>query len=493
MTKDTLPLGSEQAFLATASHEIRTPLNGILGMVSLLLETELNASQREYAEAIRTSGSRLLDLLNNVLDFARLDGEGVQLATEVFDPVLLAQEVAELLAPRAHEKGLDLAILPVQLRLPMLMGDSGRIRQVLFNLIGNALKFTQTGGILVDLSHQENRFTIRIVDSGPGIPAKAQGQLFEAFRQTDAKDAQNDGGVGLGLAIVKRLCDLMGGEVSLESEVGRGTCFTVNLPIEAATTASERPANDPLAGQVALIGLPPATRLAIGSKLMRAGMTVLTYGETWDNTLLEADLILAGADMSETHLSPLLDTSRVLIVMRPEDRGRLGHFKKQGAIGWLVRPVRAATLVERVGIALKGELAPEEELLPRSGQGRIVIADDNPINALLAQRALESSGFNVTLASTGREALDAIAQISPHLVLMDIRMPIMDGFEAMKQLRLAGNQVPVIAVSAEMNPEIEDRARQAGANGVAAKPLDADSLRRLAIKWTHNAEQAGAA
>lgn len=492
MSEKTTDLSAEQAFLATTSHEIRTPLNGILGTVSLLLESDLNPSQREYADAIRNSGERLLDLLNNVLDFARLGSGEIELSNDVFRPTAMAREVVELLSSRAHGRGLDIALRNKTERALTVRGDSGKTRQILFNLVGNALKFTETGSVLVDLDYQDGTLHLDIYDSGPGISEPNQKSLFNAFQQVNHEDAQKDGGVGLGLAIVHRICGAMSGDISVSSQIGVGTCFSVRLPFQQAPSKDNFPANDAIDGRVVLVGLPTATTLAAAATLGRAGATVLNVLPPEAALKADAKLILANADLPKRTLRALCKAAPTLIVLRHEDRAEMPRFRTLGAAGWLLRPLRAASLIERAGIAISGG-QPNDSEADETGTGHILFADDNPINGLIARRALESSGFAVTVASTGREALDAVEQISPDLILMDLRMPIMDGFEAMKRLRAAGITTPVIAVSAEINPEIEKRARRAGADGVAAKPLDAEALRQLAFKWINGHAQMGAA
>ena len=472
-------LDSAHRFTAAVSHEIRTPLNGILGMAALLEETELLPSQRDYASAIRKSGMRLLDLLNNVLDFSRMEAGDIPLDIAPFDTYELVQDVAELLAPRAHAVGLDIAAVVHPDLAPRMVGDAGRLRQVLFNLAGNAIKFTETGSVLIEARPGVGGEGIELIvrDTGAGIPEHAKAHLFDAFSQVSAADARRDGGVGLGLAIVARLVEAMKGKVHLDSAYGHGAMFVVSVPLEVvpASTARKRQ-QTPL--RIA-VELTPASSLACLAALAREGAL--------STTPEDADVVIIDAALAPARIEAIARAKRTLVVLRPGDRARIEQFRKMGCAGYLIRPLRAASIVERVGLVVQGAAVPEPEAARKPGTaGAVLIADDNAVNALLASSALKAAGFRVDTVGTGAEALERMNDNDYSVVFMDIRMPVMDGLEATRRIRaLAGpvSQTPIVALTADIDPDLEERARRAGISQLAAKPIDPTRLRELAAFW----------
>ncbi len=483
---------TSKRFVASVSHEIRTPLNGILGMASLLAETELTPAQADYVTAIRQSGARLLDLLNNVLDFARMDAAGIDLELSEVNLVHLAQDVAELLSPRAHEKHLDICVRAEPGFPALLQLDDGRLRQILFNLSGNAIKFTETGGVLIDLSTRDNALLIRVIDTGPGIAQADQARLFEAFGQAEASHLGVDGGVGLGLAIVKRLVTAMNGDIRLISEKGFGACFEVCLPLpeqNQVRRSGQRTDVKPL--KVGLFGLSTPLVLSLSSILAEAG-----HRPILGNIESTVDLWIADSSTLPGTLRQLANVAPLVTLIRPEDRSHIERLRDMGSAAYLMRPIRRASLFARLAaLQENGRLEDETNgadepdppiLAKRSGDGRILVADDNAVNSLLATRTLEKVGYQCQTAATGAEALEAMETQTFDLILMDLRMPVMDGFEAMKRIRsmpTEKNSTPIIAISAEINPDVERAARAAGADAVAAKPLDAETLRSIAGRW----------
>jgi signal transduction histidine kinase/DNA-binding response OmpR family regulator len=482
-------LRAKTTLFATLTHELRTPLNGILGMAGLLQLGKLEPNAQNYVHAIKQSGELLLELITEILDYSRLDAGRVELECAPFDPEATMQDVAELLSPRAHDKGLEIAVV-VRADAPVrVSGDEGRLRQILFNLAGNAVKFTDAGGVVLEMAPRPNgrlRFNVR--DSGPGVPPDKQALIFEEFTQADAGVARRHGGAGLGLAIVKKLALAMGGEAGLTSRPGFGASFWVELPFTALETESVAP---PLAG----------LRICVISRSLLLAQTLRAVTVSLGGAPVERehspDVILFDwrNDIDGEEIEALKRSARTIIALAPQERRDvIAACRAAGVEHYTLKPVRRRSLTARIKAALgQGDDPPPEprqndEPPPVSLAGlRVLVAEDNPINALLARTLLTRAGCVVTSVQDGLEAVDAASAAPYDLILLDIRMPGLDGFEAARRLRAGAGPsagAPIVALTADAGEEERVCAVKAGMDDFITKPIDAPRLLAVAARFT---------
>jgi len=496
----TAGLTPSEQYLASLSHELRTPLTAVLGMADLLSETRLAADQRAYLSTLRDCGEHLLGLVNEVLDLARLDAGHVALHPIPVDTRQILQSIAELLSPRAHAKGLEVA-WSAPASLPRLMADEGRLRQVLFNLAGNAVKFTETGGVRLGVEVRGEsagrvflRFTV--ADTGPGVPEAQRERVFEAFAQASAEHAARSDSAGLGLAIVRRLAAAHQGRAGLDSPPEGGARFWFEAEFPLTEPGAEPVAADrELAGQTVCVVSPNAVvRRAAAEMIEAAGGHALAYthaaeaqGAAPAGSIALIDHALVRVTPGRRpRLRPLAGRPSV-ILLAPEERGRIARYRAAGFAGYLIKPLRDVSLVSRVLAAL-GEGAPaaapdERAAVAEPFSARVLLVEDNPINALLARSLLEREGCTVERAATGAEALAAAAVSRPDLILMDLRLPDMDGRTATGALRAAGCDAPIVALTADAFEEDRRSCLAAGMDDFASKPLQAAVLRAMLRRW----------
>jgi len=492
---------AKSRFLAVVSHEVRTPLNGILGMADLLLDTPLSPEQQTYARAVKTSGDALLGLIEEILDFSKIEAGRLDLESVPFDLPALVTDVVELIAPRAQAKGIEVAAdigdgVPVR-----VAGDAARLRQVLLNLAGNAVKFTDRGGVAVTVDRAPGgHIRFEVSDTGPGVEPEVRSRIFQEFEQGDATLARRHGGTGLGLAIAARIIERMGSAIALDraTEGGSRFSFTIDLPTVAEQPAAARP---DLGGVDILVASPSSV---IGPLLVRrlaawganASLAAdATLAETllaerdWRHVLIDRAFGAEAATQLARASLPYANHRHVLL--SPAERGELEELRQAGFDSYLVKPVRAASLAARLdapGLAppLVPEFEPEMEAEAPRGRHAlaVLVAEDNEINALLIQAMLTRLGHLPTLVSNGISAVTSIATASAmgaayDLVLMDLHLPGMDGLDATRRIRALGTEggnIPIIALTANASEEDRVACRDAGMDAFVVKPVDRRKL-----------------